>query len=77
MAATALSNADWGKIHARAYKDDVFRSKLETDPTGAVKEWFVQEYGKDSTELDRILDLSEWLKTTQNAQGDWPPPACC
>ena len=34
-----LTKTDWGKIHAKAYKENDFRTRLETDPTAAVKEW--------------------------------------
>jgi hypothetical protein len=72
----SLTKADWGKIHARAYKDSAFRHKLETDPTAAVREWHSVEY-KDK-KLDKIVDLSEWDKAKASADdGDWPPPACC
>jgi hypothetical protein len=34
-----LTNTDWGKIHAKAWKEPAFREKLETDPTAAIKEY--------------------------------------
>ena len=76
MPAHKLTKADWGKIHAKAYKDKGFRRKLETDPTAAVKEWFAEEYPKRRMTLDRIVDLSEWMKLKVTDE-DWPPPACC
>jgi hypothetical protein len=31
-----ISDADWGKIHAKAWRDPEFRRLLETDPTQAI-----------------------------------------
>jgi hypothetical protein len=67
-----LTKKDWGEIHARAFKDPKFRHKLETDPTGAVRE-YAAECGLT---IDRIVDLTDWLK--QDVDQDYsPPPACC
>jgi hypothetical protein len=34
-----LTNTDWGKIHAKAWGDKVFRELLETDPTEAIQQY--------------------------------------
>jgi hypothetical protein len=69
-----LTQADWKKIYAKAYNDEKFRTKLETDPTGAIQEYHRAEHGKEMAAGTPIVDLSDWLK---NSDEGWPPVACC
>jgi hypothetical protein len=70
----ALAREDWKKIYAKAYKDQAFRTKLETDPTGAIKEYHLGEHGKELATGHQIMDISDWLKSSDEG---FPPPACC
>jgi hypothetical protein len=48
-----LSNRDWGRIHAKAWRDPKFRKLLETDPTKAIK-----AYGKEvGNNFDKIVTV--------------------
>ena len=75
----ALTGKDWCKIHAKAYKDQAFRTQLETDPTAAIRTWHAQEYKKEQKSLDKIVDLTSWLNATAADEGGdkCPPPGCC
>jgi hypothetical protein len=70
----ALTQADWKKIYAKAYKDAKFRSKLESDPTAAIREYHIGEHGKEMAKGAKIVDLAAWLKSSDEG---FPPPACC
>jgi hypothetical protein len=41
-----LTNADWGRIHKKAWCDDGFRRLLETDPTEAIRR-YVREHNDE------------------------------
>ena len=80
--ALGLTKADWQKIYAKTYKDQDFRTKLESDPTAAIRQYHLEEHGKEMSPLDQIVDLSDWLsKKYDDGNGNggegWPPPACC
>ncbi len=70
------TKSDWGKIHAKAWKDPSYRKLLETDPTKALKQ-YAKESGKT---FDKLVTVSpkpkgvapEKLNTQMKA-----PPACC
>ena len=75
-----LTNADWGKIHAKAWREQPFRELLETDPTAAVKQYVKQAHpGYDQVKM-KIVKL-------RAAPSDVPPefwddvnpfpPSCC
>lgn len=78
-----ISPADWGRIHAKAWLDETFRHKLETDPTAALHQ-FATEHG---LKLGHLVTLTprpagvadEALRDilsgkTVDLTG---PPACC
>jgi hypothetical protein len=64
-----LTNADWGKIHALAWKGDefkvpnregkkvAFREVLETDPT-----WAIRWYEDDQKQKGRKLNVQKIVK---------------
>ena len=47
------TNADWGKIHAKAWRDPKFRKLLETDPTKAVRA-YGKQVGKKFTKIVKL-----------------------
>ncbi len=75
---SAPTNEDWGKMHAKAWKDPEYRTLLEQDPTSAVKA-YGKEIGKEFTQIvnigDKPSDVSDDdLHTHDDAVA---PPACC
>ncbi len=76
-----LTNADWGKIHAKAWLDPEFRKLLETDPTAAIKK-YGREVGKT---FDKILKLRPAPKGAKSGEISQKfleqvnpfPPWCC
>lgn len=78
-----ISAIDWGKIHAKAWLDDEFRNKLETDPTAALRE-FAAEHGLKWGRLVRVEERPETVTDETLADilsgktsGPSTPPACC
>lgn len=71
-----VTNEDWSKIHAKAWRDPKFRALLERDPTKAVK-----AYGKEvGKTFDKILKLAPRPKgvADDSLEGQHrSPPACC
>ena len=71
-----LTNEDWSKIHAKAWRDPDFRALLEQDPTKAVK-----DYGKEvGKTFDKILKLDPKPEgvADESLEGlHRSPPACC
>ena len=65
-----VTNEDWAKIHAKAWRDAKFRELLECDPTAAVKQ-YGQEVGKTFKKIVRLE------KRPPEQGGDHIPPACC
>jgi hypothetical protein len=51
--ATAITEADWTQIYAKAWADDAFRTLLETDPTAALRQ-YAAENGLQWTALVTI-----------------------
>ncbi|MDA7965158.1 hypothetical protein [Ruegeria sp.] len=75
---TAPTNEDWGKMHAKAWKDPEFRTLLEQDPTSAVKA-YGKEVGKTFTQIVNVGEKpsdvhDDDLHTHDTAVA---PPACC
>ena len=74
----APSNKDWGRIHAKAWRDPAFRTLLETDPAKAVA-----KYGKEvGKTFDKVVKVRARPKGVADAelhkQADaTTPPACC
>jgi hypothetical protein len=73
-----VTKEDWGKIHAKAWKDPNFRQLLETDPTQAIKNYGV-EVGQT---FDQIVIVDPPPDLTKIPEELWPllhqaPPACC
>ena len=75
---SAPTTKDWGRIHAKAWRDSGFRKLLEQDPKKAIT-----EYGKEvGKKFDRIVKIAakpkgvkpEDLHRHKNATA---PPACC
>ena len=71
----APTNADWGKIYAKAWTDRKFRALLETDPTKAIKK-YGREVGKKFT---RIVILKKKPKNPRKRLDKihLHPPSCC
>jgi hypothetical protein len=69
-----LTKQDWTKIHDKAWHDDKFRYLLETDPTTAVKSWYLDTY---KTDVDKIVDLSDWINEKDELDWNHGPPSCC
>ena len=75
-----VSNEDWGRIHARAWKDPVFRDLLESDPTAALK-----QYGREQTPpktYNKLVTLRAAPDPKEVPEQFWPavnpfPPSCC
>ena len=71
-----LTDQDWGKIHAKAWRDPNFRNLLETDPTAAIK-CYGLEVGKT---FDKIVVLRGRPKLVPDSALDEVnpfPPSCC
>lgn len=75
---SAPSNSDWGKIHAKAWREPEFRQLLEQDPKKALA-----QYGKEvGKTFDKVVKVgakpkgvaNELLHKHANATA---PPACC
>jgi hypothetical protein len=67
-----LVKDDWEKIHAKAWRDPDFRFLLETDPTAAIKCWA----NENKLEIDKIVDLSDWIRDDES-DFNHGPPSCC
>jgi hypothetical protein len=74
----APSKADWGKIHAKAWKDPKFRKLLETDPTKAVKQYGA-EAGKTFDKIVKVAPKPKGVSDDKLHKHDQAavPPACC
>jgi hypothetical protein len=73
---TEISNEEWGKIYAKAWRDPKFRELLEQDPTAAIRQ-YGHEIRKTFTKIVKIeappYDLSEPDLEDKHKF----PPACC
>lgn len=63
--ATAITEADWTQIYAKAWADDAFRTLLETDPTAALKQ-YAAENGLQWTTLVKIPPAPQDSTTDEN-----------
>ena len=76
-----ITNADWGKIHAKAWREQDFRTKLEQDPTGAVRHYLEEKLGRSlSSETITIVKLRP--PPDDVPEDFWDdvnpfPPSCC
>lgn len=75
---SAPTNKDWGRIHAKAWRDPEFRKLLEQDPKKAVAQ-YGKEVGKTFDKIVRIRPkpkgvANEQLERHEDATA---PPACC
>jgi hypothetical protein len=66
-----LTKQDWVEIHAKAWKDPVFKALLETDPTTAVRLWAAER----KRAVNKIVDLSQWVMI--DLDDPYPAPSCC
>jgi hypothetical protein len=71
----AVTNADWGKIHAKAWRDAKFRKLLETDPTKAIRK-YGKEVGKTFTKMVKVARKPKGKKEHLEKEHR-QPPACC
>lgn len=74
----APSSADWGKIHAKAWRDSAFRKLLEQDPKKALAQ-YGKEVGKKFSKVVKVKPrpkgvAAERLHKHKTAK---VPPACC
>lgn len=78
-----LTNADWGKIHAKAWREPAFKTKLEEDPTAAVREYFGQKLQRSVTSLRiKMVTLRPAPHPDDVPPEFWEdvnpfPPSCC
>jgi hypothetical protein len=74
----ALTNADWGKIHAKAWTDPKFRRLLETDPTKAIKK-YGKEIGKTFQKMVKLKKKPKGAPKDQEKLAHFHPhpPSCC
>ena len=72
------TKSDWGKMHAKAWKDPAFRKLLETDPTKAVKA-YAKEAGKTFDKLVTIAKKPQGVPPELRSAHSTAqvPPACC
>jgi hypothetical protein len=52
-----LTEADWGKIHAKAWKEPKFRRLLETDPARAIRTYYRQAYKRSLPKGTKIMTI--------------------
>jgi len=69
------TNADWGKIYAKAWTDPKFRKLLETDPTKAIKK-YGREAGKKFTRIVRVAKKPKKPRRRLD-KIHLHPPSCC
>jgi hypothetical protein len=79
-----LTDDDWGKVHAKAWREDAFRIKLETDPTSAIQEYALQENTENARNFNlkklRIVKLRPRPEDVPEEFWDDVnpfPPSCC
>ena len=78
-----ITNADWGKIHARAWRDERFRTMLEQDPTGAIRLFLSDKFGRDRVPATiKIVKLRPAPDRDDVPEDFWEdvnpfPPSCC
>lgn len=78
-----LTNADWGKIHAKAWREPPFKTKLEQDPTAAVREYLEQKLGRSVTSSKiKMVTLRPAPDPDDIPPDFWEdvnpfPPSCC
>jgi hypothetical protein len=75
---SAPTNKDWGRIHAKAWRDAEFRKLLEQDPKKALAQ-YGREVGKT---FDKIVKIGRKPKGVADEDLDrhknaTAPPACC
>jgi hypothetical protein len=71
-----LTNADWGRIHAQAWRDEKFRHKLETDPTAAVQE-YAQARSLNVTKIVKLRPRPDDIPEDFWDDVNPFPPSCC
>jgi len=71
-----LSNSDWGKIHAKAWRDPKFRKLLETDPTKAIKA-YGKEVGKTFKKIVTLRAKPAGIPDEHFHHVNPYPPSCC
>ncbi len=72
-----LTNADWGKIHAKAWTDPKFRKLLERDPTKAIKV-YGKAVGKTFQKVVKLKKKPKGIKDPVKLAHFHPhPPSCC
>ncbi|MGZ3391023.1 MAG: hypothetical protein ACXVCF_15700 [Isosphaeraceae bacterium] len=73
-----LTNVDWGKIHAKAWREEEFRRLLETDPTKAVRD-YAQQNGLKVTKIVKLRPAPDPHDIPPEFWDDVNPfpPSCC
>jgi hypothetical protein len=82
-----LTNTDWGKIHAKAWGDKVFRELLETDPTEAIQQYVKKHLPEVAKAFGGEVKIRIKMVKLRAAPEDVPeefwddvnpfPPSCC
>jgi hypothetical protein len=75
VAGRGPTNADWGKIYAKAWTDREFRKLLETDPTKAIKK-YGRQVGKTFTKIVRVSKRPKTVRKPLD-KIHLHPPSCC
>jgi hypothetical protein len=71
-----LTNDDWSKLHAKAWRDPKFREQLETDPTTAIRA-YGKEVGKTFDKILKLAPRPEGVPDDALELQHRSPPACC
>lgn len=71
-----LTSKDWGKIHAKAWRDPNFRKLLESDPTKAVHA-YGKEVGKTFDKIMTVRAKPSGIPDKHYEHVHPFPPSCC
>jgi hypothetical protein len=72
-----LTSKDWAKVHAKAWLDEEFRKRLETDPTRAIEQ-FGREVGKKFRKIVSLRPRPAKAIRDDRLHHVHPfPPSCC
>ncbi|HEY7247552.1 MAG TPA: hypothetical protein VH678_27075 [Xanthobacteraceae bacterium] len=71
-----LTSKDWGKIHAKAWRDPNFRKLLESDPTKAVHT-YGKEVGKTFDKILTVRGKPAGIPDPHLEHVHPFPPSCC
>ena len=75
---SAPTKKDWGKIHAKAWRDPYFRELLEQDPKAAI-ELYAKVEGKKFSQVVKLGPKPSGVDDDKLHEHEdaLVPPACC